>query len=276
MERYNDHGIGFAPTFPAFTNHESSSPSTSRRLPDVSKNYSETMVYDSHGYIYNSMSGGGSTIATEEIEFQYPEDTADHSVSSAYNPAAYKVDRPEKLLTTNSSMTASTWLNETTLASTSLLDQDDGESTWSSASLTTSVLLDNDDDDDDADTIRTTNYDDATTYMESPLHQAPIDLVESFLDDLAENESIQRLGNFFLSSACRGRYSSDDDDNDDEEEYSMEERTEAKSRRGRSPPSRRKAVSTTDSIFEERQCQNSRKQPKKRKGLKSLFACGYD
>jgi hypothetical protein len=420
---YNDRSkhrgarLDFTPTFPAFLPNDKRGGHRKhnrahRLLPDVTtaRNYSsDTMLtYDSQGYIYNTMSemsnmqpSVGTTIATEEIEFEYPEDedgdggelddeaggdnddddcaedgedgsddgdeatedsdeggdaTTNYALVTAAE-AIYPVkpslamqqhhahlhalkkaaqqqhgsnigtssgqqpqpqqQQPQQplLLSTNSSMssrTASTWLNETTYASTSLLDNQDEDDSWSSASATTSVLLndnyDHEHDEEDNNTHvgdRTTatsdvvDRDPTATYIES---STPINLVESFLDELAENESVQRFGNFLLgSTVCQSRYNSSDDDEEEEEEddddegegegegedeYTFDEGGFEAYQRGRSrsprmqqqpPSSLRSLQSMADSIFELRR-RNSRAEPhggttRKKKGRKVFFAC---
>jgi hypothetical protein len=80
--------LDFTPTFPGFLPNDKRGSNRKSdlvyRLPDATRNDSDTLAYDSHGYIYNTMSemshhqaSVGTTIATEEIEFEYPDEDED-------------------------------------------------------------------------------------------------------------------------------------------------------------------------------------------------------
>ena len=189
-----------------------------------------------------------------------------------------------KSLDSSSSRTTSTWM-QGTVGSGSLLDGEDddsvsttslGSSPCSSNGETNRSLLDDEEEED-------ATYNTYETLQEGDEEFMGFSQpVESFLDDLAENKSIRKIGNFFLSRTCMTEQplheeeddaADDDDENtfntlefedydevygdDDDEEEEEEERTSV---RGRSRPPRNKdhpgikllfsLASSADSILE--------------------------
>lgn len=201
--------------------------------------------------------------------FSMPTDLHKH-----LHKTALKQNLQQKILETNSSQTSNTWLHET-VGSSSLLDGDESVSTASLGSTSsrggeTRSLLDDEDDYEEDDHTYTDVEDDGTFLEEEEEEFMPLsEPVASFLDELAENRSIRRIGLFFLSRGCLSEQVWDeefdesligeDDDDDDEGTY-FTNHTGTTSARGRSRSPRNKGppgvklwssmASSADSILE--------------------------